>query len=197
MVGAILTQNTAWTNVEKAIANLKRAGSLSYKGLRAISRKKLAQLIRPAGYFNIKSDRLKCFVDFLEKECGGDLRRLKRSAIPVLRQKLLSVKGIGPETADSILLYALDKTSFVIDAYTKRIFSRHGLASSEAGYDAWREMFTQALPDDRGLYNDYHAQIVRLAKDFCRKLPRCGDCPLGGFGKKKTKFFPNSAVTFR
>lgn len=181
MIGAILTQNTAWTNVEKAILNLKKAGKLSFRALRRISVKELAQLIRPAGYFNIKADRLKCFSDFLDRECRGDLSKLKRRAMPELREKFLAVKGIGPETADSILLYALDKTSFVIDAYTKRIFSRHGLSKDDETYEKWQAIFTQALPGNRGLFNDFHAQIVRTGKDYCRKVPRCDGCPLKRF----------------
>jgi endonuclease-3 related protein len=181
MVGAILTQNTAWTNVEKAISNLKKAKKLSFEALRRMPQKKLSQLIRPAGYFNVKADRLKCYLDFLDQECGGDLSKLKRKTMPAIREKLLAVKGVGPETADSILLYALNKTSFVIDAYTKRIFSRHGLAGSHEAYERWREIFMRALPDDRGLYNDFHAQIVRTGKDYCRKVPRCEKCPLRRF----------------
>ena len=134
MIGAILTQNTAWINVEKAISNLKKAGKLSFETLRRIPGKKLSQLIRPAGYFNVKADRLKCFMNFLDRECRGDLSKLKRKTMPVLREKLLAVKGVGPETADSILLYALNKTSFVIDAYTQRIFSRHGRAIRPIGF---------------------------------------------------------------
>jgi len=181
MIGAILTQNTAWTNVEKAIRNLKQARKLLLGALDRISREKLSRLIRPAGYFNIKADRLKCFVDFLKKECRGDLSKLKRQRMTLLREKLLGVKGVGPETADSILVYALGKASFVIDAYTRRIFSRHGLASEQEGYEKWRNIFTRALPRDLGLYNDFHAQIVRLAKEYCRKVPRCADCPLNRF----------------
>jgi len=181
MIGAILTQNTAWTNVEKAIMNLKKARKLSFEALRRIPMKDLAQLIRPAGYFNVKADRLKCFMDFLDRECRGDLSKLKRKTMPELREKLLAVKGIGPETADSILLYALDKKSFVIDAYTKRIFSRHGLAKDHETYERWRELFTRALPENRNLYNDFHAQIVRTGKDHCRKVPRCEECPLRRF----------------
>ena len=127
IIGAILTQNTAWTNVEKAITNLRSRQLLSVKAMGEVSRTILAGAIRPAGYFNVKADRLKHFIDFLHRECRGDLSKLKREALPVLREKLLAVKGVGPETADSILLYALGKTSFVIDAYTRRIFSRHGL----------------------------------------------------------------------
>ncbi|MFH0984582.1 MAG: endonuclease III domain-containing protein [Candidatus Omnitrophota bacterium] len=181
MVGAILTQNTAWTNVEKAILNLKKAKKLSFRTLRRVPAKELSQWIRPAGYFNVKADRLKWFTDFLDRECRGDLAKLKRHTMPLLREKLLAVKGIGPETADSILLYALDKTSFVIDAYTRRIFSRHGLAGEHEAYDAWREIFMRALPGDRDLYNDFHAQIVRTAKAHCRKIPLCEGCPLRSF----------------
>lgn len=181
MIGAILTQNTAWTNVEKAIFNLKQAHKLSFHGLRSLSKKKLAQLIRPAGYFNIKADRLKCFLAFLDRECDGNIRQLRKQSAKVLREKLLRVKGIGPETADSILLYALDKPSFVIDAYTKRIFSRHGLALADEAYESWQKIFVMALPEELNLYNDYHAQIVRVGKDYCRKVPRCGRCPLAHF----------------
>ncbi len=181
MVGAILTQNTAWTHVEKAILNLRKAKMLSFAALRSISQKELAQLIRPAGYFNVKADRLRCFMEFLDRECCGDLTLLKRAGMPVLRKKLLAVKGIGPETADSILLYALRKRSFVIDTYTRRIFSRHGLAPEQASYETWREIFTQALPPDLDLFNDYHAQIVRTAKTYCRKVPRCEGCPLNRY----------------
>lgn len=187
MIGAILTQNTAWTNVEKAIRKLKKGGKLSYKALCSISRKELARLIRPAGYYNVKSDRLKHFIRFLKKECGGRLSKLRVQATAVLRAKLLAVKGIGPETADSILLYALEKPSFVIDAYTKRIFSRHRLARAEKDYHDWQKIFQASLPRDLGLYNDYHAQIVCLAKVYCRKKPRCGICPLAGTGSKNSQ----------
>lgn len=180
-VGAILTQNTAWTHVEKAISNLKKAKKLSFAALRRIPVQKLAQMIRPAGYFNIKADRLRCFMDFLERECRGDLLKLKRQTMPGLREKLLAVKGIGPETADSILLYALDKTSFVIDAYTRRIFSRHGLAKDDESYERWQKILVEALPEDKDLYNDFHAQIVRTAKVYCRKVPHCEKCPLQRF----------------
>jgi len=181
IVGAILTQNTAWTNVEKAIVNLKKAKKLSFPALHRMSHKKLSRLIRPAGYFNVKADRLKCFMDFLMRECQGDLSKLKRGSMPALREKLLHVKGIGPETADSILLYALGKTSFVIDAYTRRIFSRHGVAPESESYELWREIFTQALPANSALFNDYHAQIVMTAKVHCRKSPLCEACPMRRF----------------
>jgi endonuclease-3 related protein len=178
MVGAILTQNTAWTNVEKAIRNLKRVRKLSFRAFLKIPKGTLARLIRPAGYYNIKADRLKHFVGFLDRECGGDLTKLKKRDAAVLRGELLQVKGIGPETADSILLYALDKAEFVIDAYTKRVFSRHRLAGAERGYHEWKKLFERALPRELGLFNDFHAQIVRLAKEFCRTKPDCRLCPL-------------------
>lgn len=181
MIGAILTQNTAWTNVEKAIANLRKNGQLSFRALCRLPASRIAKMIRPAGYFNVKARRLKCFVEFLARECGGDLSLLRSQPMPVLREKLLGVNGIGPETADSILLYALEKKSFVIDAYTRRIFSRHGLMAEDEPYEAWRAALMRALPSSRGLYNDYHAQIVQTAKTFCRKKPRCGECPLCAF----------------
>lgn len=194
MIGAILTQNTAWSNVEKAIANLKRAGKLSPAGLRRLSQKKLAALIRPSGYFNIKAGRLKHFIRFLFDEYGGDVKRMSGEEGARLREKLLRVKGIGPETADSILLYAAQKPFFVIDAYTKRIFSRHRLESiKDSGkgkfYEDWRALFTATLsaavthPTKRlDLFNDFHAQIVMLGKNFCKaKRPLCEVCPLSRF----------------
>ncbi len=181
MVGAILTQNTAWTNVEKAIKNLKNAGKLSLRALLGIKPKKLAGLIRPAGYFNIKADRLKHFVDFFDEEYGGNLQRMSREDTNVLREKLLKVKGIGPETADSIVLYAIGKLRFVIDAYTKRIFTRHRLHDSHATYEEWQKMFEANLPQSLDLYNDFHAQIVEVGKNYCRSKPRCETCPLRSF----------------
>ncbi len=183
MVGAILTQNTAWTNVEKAIRNLKSAKKLSPKALREISLGDLARLIRPAGYFNIKARRLKNFIEFIFKEYGGDLKRMLVENGELLREKLLSVNGIGPETADSILLYAARKPFFVMDAYTKRIFSRHRLRNrswiAKAQYGDWQSFFTQSLPRSLPLFNDYHAQIVNVAKQYCHSFhPLCNECPL-------------------
>lgn len=188
MIGAILTQNTAWTNVEKAIGNLKAAGCLSPEGLRKLSQHELAQRIRPSGYFNIKAQRLKCFIEFLFAEYGGDLNRMFQEEGSVLREKLLQVKGIGPETADSILLYAAQKPFFVIDAYTKRIFERHGLKAK--GYEGWQTLFMKALASQPALtkkkalrlYNDFHAQIVHLGKHFCKsQYAFCDSCPLAGY----------------
>ncbi len=177
-VGAILTQNTNWSNVEKAIDNLKSNGHLSARALHDMHVKKLAPLIRPAGYFNIKAKRLKAFIDFLMKHYRGSMKRMAREDIHVLRDRLLSINGIGPETADSILLYALDKPVFVVDAYTKRVLQRHGLVNEKATYHEVQELFHKNLPEDVGLFNEYHALFVRIGKEFCRPKPRCEECPL-------------------
>lgn len=180
MVGAILTQNTAWSNVEKAINNLKRAGALSSPvAMDRVTVGRLALLIKSAGYYNIKSQRLKNFLSFLRSGYGHNLRALSEVGTPRLRQDLLSVNGIGPETADSMLLYALGRTIFVIDAYTRRIFSRHHIIDKESSYDELQAVFMDSLPRDKKLYNEYHALIVRLGKEYCRAKPRCGGCPLG------------------
>ena len=178
IVGAILTQNTAWTNVEKAIRRLKRDGLLEPGRLRRVPAARLAVRIRPAGYFNVKAARLKNFVRFLYREADGSLGRLFRLPAVELRTKLLGVNGIGPETADSIMLYAAGKPSFVIDAYTRRLFSRLGLLRHDAGYEAIRGVFERALPKDPRLYNEYHALIVEHAKRVCRPRPLCGACAL-------------------
>ncbi len=177
-VGAILTQNTNWGNVEKAIVNLKREVLLSPEGLRDIPSERLAELIRPAGYFNVKSARLKDFIGWLFAEYGGSLERMFSGDWRKLRVDLLKVRGIGPETCDSILLYAGHKPSFVVDAYTKRLFSRLGLISSMASYDEVRELFMGNIPADVELYNEYHALIVEHCKDRCRTKPLCGECTL-------------------
>ncbi len=179
-VGAILTQNTNWGNVEKAITNLKKAKKLNSKALRNISTTKLASLIRPAGYFNIKADRLKHFIDFLADHYNGSMKKMREEEPLPLRDKLLGVKGIGPETADSILLYALEKPVFVIDAYTKRILSRHELVSEKAAYHDLQGIFQENLPQDVKLFNEYHALFVMLGKNHCRPKPRCEGCPLQG-----------------
>lgn len=179
MVGAILTQNTSWSNVEKAIANLKIHGLLSAEKLRKIPEKKLALFVKPAGYYNIKAKRLKAFVDFLFKYYRGKIRHMLHSDIATLRRQLLSVKGIGPETADSILLYALEKPIFVVDAYTKRILSRHKLVKEDAAYDEVQKLFSHSLKNGVKLFNEYHALLVKLGKDYCHKTkPKCAICPL-------------------
>lgn len=178
IVGAILTQNTAWTNVEKAVYNLKKHKLLSPRKLSRAKPSKIAVLIRPSGYYNIKARRLLNFINYLNAEHGGDLKRMLRQKTDILRKTLLGIKGIGPETADSILLYAGYKPVFVVDAYTKRIFSRYGLLSEWASYDEIQRLFLHNLPKSVKLYNEYHALIVRVGKDWCRKKPKCALCPL-------------------
>lgn len=177
-VGAILTQNTNWSNVEKAVSNLKAAGALNPPALRRMRRDRLALLIKPAGYFNIKTKRLKAFVDFLCKGFRGSMSRMAREDAGELRKRLLEVHGIGPETADSILLYALKKPVFVVDAYTKRILSRHRIVDSRASYETLQDLFHRMLPPDEAVYNEFHALIVRLGKEYCRPRPLCSGCPL-------------------
>jgi len=178
-VGAILTQNTNWGNVEKAINNLKKQNTLSAKAIHEIPGKKLSELIRPAGYYNIKAKRLKSFIDFLMNDYHGRMKRMKNEDMHSLRKKLLSINGIGPETADSIILYALEKPIFVIDAYTKRVLSRHGIMEHEKSYDEFQELFHSSLKKDMKLFNEYHALFVRVGKTFCKlKKPLCDKCPL-------------------
>jgi len=179
IVGAILTQNTNWTNVEKAIANLKAASLLDAKRLKDVRIEKLAELIRPAGYFNVKARRLKNLFEWLAAHHEGDLDRMFARPLSALREELLEVRGVGPETADSILLYAGQKPSFVVDAYTYRIFSRHQLIPADSTYDEIKEFFESSLPEDVKLYNEYHALIVALGKKFCKPRPLCAECPLG------------------
>lgn len=177
-VGAILTQNTNWGNVEKAIANLKKEGVLSARKLHELPVERLAQLIRPAGYFNVKARRLKAFLDFLMENYKGSLQKMRSGDVHKLREELLSVNGIGPETADSILLYALEKPVFVIDAYTKRILSRHSIMGQDESYGKFQELFHSAIKKDVRLFNEYHALLVMTGKNFCRPKPVCGDCPV-------------------
>jgi len=179
IIGAILTQNTAWSNVEKAVHNLRKAGLLSSPAKISKARRQgLAKLIRPAGYFNVKSKRIKNFIRFLADKYNLSLKRLSRREAAVLREELLQVNGVGPETCDSILLYAFQRPAFVVDAYTKRIFSRHRFFRPDAGYEEVQKIFTANLPVDIKVYNEYHALIVRLGKEYCRKKPKCGKCPL-------------------
>ncbi len=181
IVGAILTQNTAWTNVEKAIANLRAAGALTPAGLLALSAEEIALCIRPAGYFNTKAHKLRAVVEFLDREHGGDLDRLFALETAVLRETLLGLYGIGPETADSILLYAAQRPAFVVDAYTRRVFSRLGLVSDTVSYPDLQSLFAGHLPPDVALFKEYHALIVRHGKERCTKRqPGCASCPLGG-----------------
>jgi len=180
MVGAILTQNTSWSNVEKAINNLKKENLLEPRKLYRISREELAQLIKPSGYYNIKARRLKNFINLFVNDFEGSAKKIFSGDSGELRKKLLKVNGIGPETADSILLYAGRKPFFVVDAYTKRIFSRHKLISEDASYHQIQEFFSQNLDRDVKLFNEFHAQIVMLGKTICTsKNPDCAKCPIG------------------
>ncbi|MFC1709596.1 endonuclease III domain-containing protein [Candidatus Omnitrophota bacterium] len=179
IIGAVLTQNTAWPNVEKAISNLKRHHSLSFKKLSNIKTSKLAGLIRPAGYFNIKSKRLKNVLGFMQKRYSGNLNRMQKVDTLELRKQLLDVNGVGLETADSILLYAFHKPIFVVDAYTKRIFSRLKIFSPNPSYGDIQKLFMDNLRLDAKLFNEYHALIVKLGKDYCKKnKPKCKECPI-------------------
>ena len=178
-IGAILTQNTAWTNVEKAIANLKAKNVLDARAMAALPEAELAELIRPSGYFNLKAKRLGGFLNFLIEDYNGDLSRMFAQPLEDLRPKLLGVYGIGPETADSILLYAGQQPAFVVDAYTCRIFSRLGYVDAGVSYHAMQQVFTRRLPPDVKIFNEYHAVLVALGKDYCRpKNPKCSGCPL-------------------
>lgn len=185
IVGAILTQNTNWSNVERAIKNLKKAKVLEAKKLYELPHSKLAGLIRPAGYFNIKAGRLKEFLRFFFQNYQGDLKNMRNKKSAVLREELLAVKGIGPETADSILLYALNRPIFVVDAYTRRIFFRHSLIEEDASYSQIQNLFMKSVQNDVELFNEYHALLVRLGKDFCLKSkPKCPICPLINFNRR-------------
>ena len=183
-VGAILTQNTSWKNVEHAITNLKAAKVLSTRKIYALSHKKLAQLIRPAGYFNIKAKRLGNFVDVLVEEHGASLKRMFKGKTDNVRSHLLTINGIGPETADSMLLYAGNHHSFVIDAYTKRIFSRHGWCNEKSDYDKLQTLCKSSLNQKSrarqlDYWQDYHAQLVGVGNRYCKaRTPLCSECPL-------------------
>ncbi len=178
ITGAILTQNTNWANVEKAIANLKSADLLTPEKLYHLDVSKLAELIRSAGYYNIKAKRLKNFINWLFQNYDGQLINLENLNTDQLRTELLAVKGIGRETADSILLYAFDREIFVIDAYTARVAVRHGLIEPQADYEQLRELFQSNLPRDSQLFNEYHALFVKVGKEFCKPKARCPGCPL-------------------
>ncbi|OGN98804.1 MAG: endonuclease [Chloroflexi bacterium RBG_13_51_52] len=178
ITGAILTQSAAWTNVEKAIENLKQAGALSPGTIRRMSQDKLAMLIHPCGYYNTKARKLKAFAGWLGEQYSDDLDRLFAQDIEELRRQLLNVYGIGEETADSIILYAGNKPIFVIDAYTRRIVNRLGLAPNINSYTALQRLFMANLPADTTLFNEYHALLVRLAKEVCRTSPLCRQCCL-------------------
>ncbi|HUL17491.1 MAG TPA: hypothetical protein VLV88_15950 [Terriglobales bacterium] len=182
IVGAILTQNTSWTNVERAIACLRRENLLSIPAIQNVPTPRLARLIRSSGYFRQKAKKLKAFTRFIQRYYSGSLNRMFRAPTETLREQLLAVHGIGPETADSILLYAGNHSVFVVDAYTRRILERHALASPKSGYEEIRSLFEENLPRDLQLFNEFHALIVRTGKYLClSRSPRCSDCVLKKF----------------
>ncbi len=181
VIGAILTQNTNWKNVEKAIARLKAANLLDWAALRDVPIRRLAACIRPAGYFRIKARRLKNFVSWLWDEHGGSLDSLAGISTRRLRKRLLAVSGIGRETADAILLYALGRPTFVVDAYTARVARRHKLVDASADYEALKSRFEEHLPRRKALFNEYHALLVEVGKRHCRRQAQCEGCPLERF----------------
>ena len=183
MVGAILTQNTNWNNVEKAIENLRKGDLLSLVGLRDTPLSVLAEYIRPAGYYNIKAKRLKNLLDRIDAAHNGDIETLLALDTETLRGELLSVRGIGRETADSIVLYGAGRPLFVVDTYTHRILTRHGIIQEEAGYDELQSLFMDNLPHDVQLFKEFHALIVKTGKVYCRKNPLCPTCPLDTFSR--------------
>jgi len=181
MVGAILTQNTSWNNVEKAILNLKEKSLFSIQKLSQIPVSILAEYIRPAGYYNLKAKRLKNLINFIVDRYNGDISNLFSRDTEAIREELLTVKGIGLETADSIVLYGAGRPIFVVDTYTHRILTRHGLIEEEAGYNDLQSFFMDNLSHDVELYKEFHALIVKTGKDFCRRKPCCSKCPLDSF----------------
>ena len=174
--GAILTQNTSWKNVEKAIINLNKNDLIDFNKILQINNKKLAEIIKSSGYHNQKAEKLKNFCEFLIKNYDADLGLLFKNNTEELRKQLLSINGIGPETADSIILYAAKKPIFVVDAYSKRIFNRIGF--KEKTYDEFQRLFHENLPNSEKLFNEYHALLVELGKSTCKRLPLCGNCPI-------------------
>ncbi|MEW5725468.1 MAG: endonuclease III domain-containing protein [Thermodesulfobacteriota bacterium] len=180
MVGAVLTQNTAWVNVDKALANLKQAGLMSPEALGRVRPEELAALIKPAGYYNVKARRLLNLIELVLAAGGGNPPRLLRRPPDRLRADLLAVKGVGPETADSILLYAAGVPVFVIDAYTRRVLARHHLIQGDEDYGRLQALFMDRLPPEAALFNEFHALLVHLGHRHCRAKPRCRGCPLDG-----------------
>ena len=177
-LGAILTQNTNWQNVSRVLAALKAEGYLDAVLLGQLPEAELANRFRPAGYYNLKARRVKNFLDFFAARFENSMENMALEELEHLRAELLGLHGIGPETADSILLYALHKPTFVVDAYTFRILSRHGLVTEPCGYEELRQFFMDRLPVEVPLYQEFHALLVRLAKEFCRPQPQCAGCPL-------------------
>lgn len=195
MVGAILTQNTAWPNAQKAMANLKRKKLLSPQKIERLETGNLARAIKSSGFYNEKAKKLKTFMRFLISFCGGNINKLYSNSAKALRKELLDIKGIGEETADSILLYALNKPVFVVDAYTKRMFVRHRLVRPDATYGEIQKFFMNNLPKKMKLFNEYHALIVETGKNYCKKNnPRCKICPLSAFKRKNVQIWQKYGI---
>lgn len=178
IVGAVLVQNTNWKNVERAIQNLREAGLLEPRRLAKTPLAELEELIRPAGYYRIKARRLRNLLEMIVRRYGGSLERMFAAPMERLREELLQVRGIGPETADSILLYAGGFPTFVVDTYTHRVLARHGWIGFDADYYQIKEYFESQLEPDVSLFNEYHALLVRVGKQHCRRQPKCSGCPL-------------------
>lgn len=190
-VGAILTQNTAWANASKAIGSLKRKRKLTAAALGRLPAGRLAPLIRSSGYFNQKAKKLKVFVRYLNRRYGGQMDRMRGVPWVALRKELLGLPGVGPETADSILLYALGKPIFVVDAYTRRVLARHSLIPWEASYEQIQSLFMRNLSRRPSLFNEYHALFVALGKNLCHKRrPDCRRCPLRRIGRLRLETLP-------
>jgi endonuclease-3 related protein len=188
IVGAVLTQNTAWRNVEKAIVNMREKGLIDMDALHLIEEDRLAEAIRPSGFYRVKSRRLKALIADIHGRYGASIERMQAAPTEELRGRLLSVKGVGPETADSILLYALNRPVFVVDAYTKRFLKNHGLSEGSDDYDEVQKFFTDNLPRDTYIFNEFHALLVCLCQRHCKKKPDCPACPLadeGGGGRQE------------
>ena len=178
IIGAVLTQNTSWKNVEKAIDNLKHHNALDIHSLYKMDRETLAMIIKASGFYNIKSNRLKNIINVIYNDYSSNILNLKNIDMWSIREKLLEINGIGKETADSIILYALNKPIFVIDVYTKRFLKNHRLYNEESDYDTVQSFFMKNLPNDTYLFNEFHALIVCLCQSFCKKVPLCNRCPL-------------------
>ncbi len=178
MVGAVLVQNTNWKNVERALENLRASDALDASRILALDEQQLQQLLRPAGYYRLKARRLRSLMQFFVERYDGSIEQMGRVRQQELRKQLLAVHGIGPETADAILLYALDKPAMVVDTYTHRVFARHGWVAFEADYHQLQAHLMSELPEDVSTYNELHALLVQVGKSYCGKVPRCEECPL-------------------
>jgi endonuclease-3 related protein len=194
IIGAILTQNVSWDNASKAIANLKAANKLNPIALYKSSPGDIAPLIRPSRFYNMKSVKIKNFMDFFFKEYGGDMAAMADEDPVILKRKFFAVKGLGQETVDCILLYACEMPVFVVDAYTKRIFKRYGIFKGDPSYEEIQGYFMENLPEDVALFNDYHAQIVHLGNSTCKSTPRCESCPIANVNRSSCQYYEEKSV---